>query len=100
MKNASRLVSSFLIVFGCALTASAHAARGADTKAEARQSTEEMSPQAQYKIAQKEASAAYRDAQADCKKMSKSERTACLKEARSNYQADLSQAKKALSSGK
>jgi len=95
-----KLVSSFLFAAGAMLTVSVYAARSADSKVEAQQSTEDTSPQGQYKIAQKEANAAYQQALADCKKMSKSERSGCVKEAKSNYQADLAEAKKTYSSGK
>lgn len=100
MKNHKALASSFLLAVGCALAMSAHAAPPAESKVEAQQSTEDMSPRGQYKIAQKEANAAYQQALSDCKKMSKSERAGCMKEAKSNYQSDLAQAKKAMSSGK
>lgn len=101
MNSNRKSLAPFLLVVGSMLVlpSAVYAARHTQDKAEAQQSTEDMSPQGQYKIAKKEADAAYRDALADCKKLSKAERTSCAKEAKANHQADLSQAKKALSSG-
>lgn len=69
------------------------------TDPEARQLTEDFSPQAQYRLATREAQAAYQDAMTNCKTMKGAERNNCMKEARSNLQADLANAKKIRSSG-
>lgn len=66
---------------------------------EARQLTEDFSPQAQYRLATREAQAAYQDAVANCKTMKGADRTACMKEAHTNLQADLANAKKMRSTG-
>ena len=87
------------VVIGCTLAVTANAARDANSKAEARQTVEETTPQAQYQRSRREANAAYRGAVAECRKMHGADRNACTKEARSNLQSDLAEAKKALSSG-
>jgi hypothetical protein len=66
---------------------------------EARQMTEDFSPQAQYRLATREAQAAYQDAITNCKTMKGADRNNCMKEARTNLQADLANAKKMRSSG-
>lgn len=69
------------------------------TDSEAKQLTEDFSPQAQYRLATREAQAAYQDAVTNCKTMKGAERNSCIKEARTNLQADLANAKKMRSSG-
>lgn len=71
----------------------------AASKTEARPTTDDVTPQAQYQRSRREAQAAYREAQAACRKMPASERGNCTKEAKANLQSDLTEAKKALSSG-
>jgi len=95
-----RPVLPFLLTLGVMLMPSAHAAQNTTSSVEIRQSTEDTSPQAQYKRAQREAHAAYQEALADCKKMSKSERSACEKEAKTNFQSDMKDAEKMRSGGK
>lgn len=77
----------------------AHAARNSASTAEAKQTTEDTSPQAQYQRSKREAQAAYQEALTSCKKMRGTERNSCMKEAKSNLQGDLAEAKKARSSG-
>lgn len=100
MPKCMRQVLPFLLTLGIVLMSPAHAAQNTTGSAEARQSTEDTSPQAQYKRAQREANAAYRQALTDCRKMNKSERSACEKEAKANLQSDLAEAKKMRSDGK
>lgn len=66
---------------------------------EAKQLSEDFSPQAQYRLATREAQAAYQDAVANCKSMKGTDRSNCIKDARANLQADLANAKKMHSSG-
>lgn len=99
MTTYRKLVSPFLFIIVTMLTTPVHAAQDTTSKAEAQQSTEDLSPREQYQTAKKEADAAYRQALADCRKMRGTERKTCMKEAKSNYQADLAEAKKALASG-
>jgi hypothetical protein len=61
---------------------------------EAKQMTEDFGPQAQARLATREAQAAYQDAVSNCKTMKGSARNNCMKEARANLQADLASAKK------
>jgi hypothetical protein len=96
MKILSRYLSHLTLAVTSVISLNAWAA--SDPEA-AKQMTEDFSPQAQYKLAMREAQAAYQDAVTNCKSMKGVDRTSCMKEARSNLQADLSTAKKARSSG-
>jgi Tfp pilus assembly protein PilP len=66
---------------------------------EAKQMTEDFSPQAQARLATREAQAAYQDAVSNCKTMKGADRNSCMKEARANLQTDISNAKKMQGSG-
>jgi hypothetical protein len=99
MINLKNLAAGLLLTTCAMLTMSANAARDTDSKTEARQTTSETTPQAQYQMLRKEANAAYREAVAECKKMRGADRTACTKEARMNLRSDLAEAKKTLSTG-
>jgi hypothetical protein len=91
---------AYIVMAMTSVSVSAYAAQDAMSRAEARQTVEDRTPQAQYQTSKREANAAYQDALAECKKMRSTERTGCMKEAKSNLQSDLAQAKKSLSSGK
>lgn len=99
MINLKNRAACLLLTSGTMLTMTANAARDADSETEARKTTSETTPQAQYQMLSKEANAAYREAVADCKKMRGADRTACTKEARANLRSDLIEAKKTLSTG-
>lgn len=76
-----------------------YAATDTSSKIEEQQLTEDFSPQAQYRLATREAHAAYQDALANCRKQKGTERNNCVKEARANLQGDLAEAKKNRSVG-
>jgi vacuolar-type H+-ATPase subunit H len=95
MYNSRRYLCAAALTAGFFSTLSAYGA--ADP--EAKQMTEDFSPQAQSRLAIREAQAAYQDAVNGCKTMKSAERNNCMKEARSNLQADLANAKKMRSSG-
>jgi hypothetical protein len=95
MKTLSRYFCAAALAIGSFASLSAFGA--ADP--EARQLTEDFSPQAQYRLATREAQAAYQDAITNCKTMKGADRNNCMKEARTNLQADLANAKKMRSSG-
>lgn len=84
---------------GSTILLPAYAVIGASSKAEERQLTEDFSPQAQYRLATREAHGAYQDALTECRKLKGTERKNCMKEACANLQADLTQTKKNSSVG-
>lgn len=87
------------LILGSAFAFPTLAASPATSKAEAAQTTEDFSPQAQYKLSQKEAHAAYRMNVNDCKSMSGKEKTSCMKDAKTQLREDLASAKSQLSTG-
>ncbi|RJF99154.1 hypothetical protein [Noviherbaspirillum saxi] len=80
-------------------THAVHAAQDAMSRAEARQTVEDRTPQAQFQTSKREANAAYQEALAECKKMRGTDRNKCMSEAKTNLQNDLAEARKALTSG-
>ncbi len=100
--NANAKCYAAMSFLACLLltTAPVNAAqRQSASKAEAQRMTQDMSAQARYKNARREANAAYKEAVADCRKMRGAEHTTCMKDAKANLQNDLAEAKKTLSSG-
>lgn len=92
-KKCVGLALALLLIGGGAI-----AAGDKPTSSEARQTTEDTTPRAQYSTSKREAQAAYQEALNDCKKVRGTEKTACMKEARTNLQSDLAEAKKMLGS--
>jgi hypothetical protein len=69
------------------------------TKAEARQLSQDTSPQARSQLARREAHAAHKEAMSACKSLGKAERKACSAEANTNLKNDLNYAKEIRTSG-
>lgn len=90
MNVLSRYLCTAALTAGAVMLLPAYGA----TDSEAKQMTEDFSPQAQYRLATREAQAAYQDALSNCKTMKGADRSNCMKEARTNLQADLANAKK------
>jgi uncharacterized paraquat-inducible protein A len=73
---------------------SIHAAQNdAMSRAEARQMQEQFTPQAQYRLSEREARAAYQDAMRDCQQMDKTKRAGCMRAAREHMRQDLADAR-------
>lgn len=84
------LISAWLGL-GSGIVCVSHAANTAPTP-EARQLTEDFSPQAQNERSRREAHAAYGEAAKQCNTLGRSERANCLKNAKSQLQDDLAYA--------
>jgi hypothetical protein len=85
-----------LIVTGAVLYAvPAYAANDAMSRAEARQMTEQFTPQAQYELSRREAYAAYQETLKACHETVKADRS-CTKNAQKQLQQDLADAKQHL----
>lgn len=68
--------------------------------AEKQQLVESMTPEAQYRLSQREAYAAYDEARKACRQAGASERTTCMQAAKSQLRDDLEYAKSSLQAGR
>lgn len=84
------LLSTLMIIGSGILTAADAATMQTDP---ARWANEDMTPQARYQTAKKEAEAAYRENKTQCKSVATAERKSCLKETQTNFQQEMKEAK-------
>jgi hypothetical protein len=83
-----------LILLGALFYASpVHGQNNAMSQAEARQMQEQFTPQAQYRLSEREARAAYQDAVRDCQQMDRTKRSSCVRDARDLLRQDLADAR-------
>jgi hypothetical protein len=93
-----RLASAMILVVTALYAIPAQAADKAMDQAEARQLTEQFTPQAQYRLSRREAYAAYQEALQGCRQNGKADRS-CSQEAKRQLQEDLADASQFLRRG-
>ena len=86
------ILCALLLVPAFAMT-NALAAEGAPEKDPAQWSTPDVTPQARYQTAKKEADAAFREALNECRSLPRAEKAACTKDAQSTHAAEVAAAK-------
>jgi hypothetical protein len=93
-----RVASAIILVVTALYAIPAHAADKAMDQAEARQLTEQFTPQAQFRLSRREAYAAYQQALQGCRQNGKADRS-CTQEAKRQLQEDLADASQYLRRG-
>lgn len=86
----------FAVLFVMGSGVASYAAAATTQADPARWSNEDLTPQARYQTAKKEAEAGYRENTAQCKSVSSAERRTCSRDARTNFEQEMKDAKKLL----
>jgi hypothetical protein len=92
MKNKFKMTLFCLVTAASAALTLPSFAREYDGRDPDRWYREDMTPEAKYQTARKEASAAYRQAMDDCRHLYRAERSACMRDAKINYDTELEEA--------